>query len=93
MENLFKPFSVYLNESKITVDGKYLKFKDGTIVSISNRDDGMLIFRDENNEDFYVYLTDKDIRFEGDSYDKSFGNIKDLAKYLNKNNMKYIGVD
>ena len=90
MNRIFESFRE-VNE-KISVDGKYLKFKDGSIASLGYPEEGKLVFTD-GREDFFVYKTDKDIRLEGNSFDKSFKTINDLVKYLNKNNMRYIGID
>jgi len=91
-----KVYEKYLKESgKYTVDGKYINM-DGDYTSIPDYDgDIALVFRVSGDE-FLVKYNDakgKQIYAFTDKYDKTFKDIKEFVKWLNKNNAEWIGVD
>ena len=84
-----------LTERKFEMKGKYLYMPDGSMSSIPG---------DRDREDIVFSIGQKTFRLSsfgpggkkmyirGD-YDKQFKNANDLAKWLNKNKAKYIGLD
>jgi len=83
-----------LNEGKYKADGKYLEFPDGGVTSIPGPyDRDAVVFRSSDNGHSLVYDDGKGIYLYGDRYDKRFKNIAALAKWLNKNNYEYVGID
>ena len=84
-----------LTEGKFKMKGKYLYMPDGSMSSIPG---------DRDREDIVFSIGQKTFRLSsfgpggkkmyirGD-YDKQFKNANDLAKWLNKNKAKYIGLD
>ena len=80
-----------LAESKITSDGKYLNFPDGSTTSIDS--DSAVIMSNKDSDKIKVYSYGSKIILDTGSYDKEFKNISELVSYMNKNKMKYIGID
>ena len=84
-----------LSEGKFQMKGKYLYMPDGSMSSIPG---------DRDREDIVFSIGQKTFRLSsfgpggkkmyirGD-YDKQFKNANDLAKWLNKNKAKYVGID
>jgi len=75
------------------VKNKYLEFPDGGMTSfdgpgesevvVSNGRETMRIHED-SKRNLYGYT---------DKYDKNFRSLDDLAKFLNKNKFKFVGID
>ena len=84
-----------LSEGKFQMKGKYLYMPDGEMSSIPG---------DRDLDDIVFSIGQKTFRLSsfgpggkkmyvrGD-YDKEFKNGNDLAKWLNKNKAKYLGID
>jgi len=77
----------------VKVDGKYLRFKDGSFTSIPDEDDHSFIIMRNDDGEFFINKRRKDIYLQGDTYDKTFNSIEDLVKFLNKEKMIYVGID
>ena len=81
-----------LSEGKFKMKGKYLYFPDGEVSSIPGNYDRDAIVVQIKRDNFNIYMNQGKLYAIG-SYDKTFKNINDLAKWLNKNKAKYIGID
>ena len=82
-----------LSEGKWKVKGKYLYMPDGEMSSIPGNYDRDAIMVDIKRDTFGVYMMQGKLYAAGNSYDKTFKNINDLANWLNKENAKYVGID
>lgn len=86
----------YLTESsKFEADGKYITWGSST-ASIPEHDRDTALVFDVKGESFYVKYYDRKgtkIYAFTDKYDKTFKNLEELVKWLNKNNAEYAGVD
>jgi len=82
-----------LSEGKFQMKGKYLYMPDGEVSSIPDaRRDRDAIIVQIGRDQFRVNGQGSKMYAVG-SYDKEFKNGNDLAKWLNKNKAKYIGID
>ena len=83
-----------LSEGKWKAKGKYLTFPDGELSSIPGLYDTDAVLVTIGRDTFNIYYgKGKEIIAIGNKYDKQFKNINDLAKWLNKEKAKYIGID
>ena len=83
----------YLIEGKWKGSGKYLYSPDGSVSSIPGNYDRDAIMVGIKNDTFGIYMQDGKLYAAGNKYDKFFKNINDLAKWLNKEKAKYVGID
>ena len=81
-----------LSEGKFKMKGKYLYFPDGEVSSIPGNYDRDAIVVQIKRDSFNIYMNQGKLYAVG-SYDKTFKNGNDLAKWLNTNKAKYIGID
>ena len=81
-----------LSEGKFQMKGKYLYMPDGSVSSIPGNYDRDAIVVQIKRDSFNIYMNQGKLYAIG-SYDKTFKNINDLAKWLNTNKAKYIGID
>ena len=81
-----------LSEGKIQMKGKYLYMPDGSVSSIPGNYDRDAIVVQIKRDSFNIYMNQGKLYAVG-SYDKTFKNGNDLAKWLNTNKAKYIGID
>ena len=82
-----------LTEGKWGIKGKYLTMPDGEISSIPGPYDRKSIAVDIKYDEFKIYMDGRKPYAYGPKYDKTFNNVRDLVKWLNKNKAKYIGLD
>ena len=82
-----------LSEGKWKVKGKYLYMPDGELSSIPGNYDRDAIMVGIKNDTFGIYMQDGKLYAAGNKYDKFFKNGNDLAKWLNKEKAKYVGID
>ena len=82
-----------LSEGKWGIKGKYLTMPDGEISSIPGPYDRKSIAVDIKYDEFKIYMDGRKPYAYGPKYDKTFNNVRDLVKWLNKNKAKYIGID
>jgi tRNA nucleotidyltransferase/poly(A) polymerase len=80
-------------EGKFSFGGKYLKMPDGEITSIPDANERRAIIFDVGRNQTQVYKQKGKIYIDTGRYDKYVKDGKDLAKWLNKENAKYLGVD
>ena len=81
-----------LSEGKFQMKGKYLYMPDGSVSSIPGNYDRDAIVVQIKRDSFNIYMNQGKLYAVG-SYDKTFKNGNDLAKWLNKNKAKYYGID
>ena len=81
-----------LSEGKFQMKGKYLYMPDGSVSSIPGNYDRDAIVVQIKRDTFGIYMNQGKLYAVG-SYDKTFKNGNDLAKWLNTNKAKYIGID
>ncbi len=81
-----------LSEGKFQMKGKYLYMPDGSVSSIPGNYDRDAIVVQIKRDSFNIYMNQGKLYAVG-SYDKTFKNGNDLAKWLNTNKAKYIGID
>ena len=81
-----------LSEGKFQMKGKYLYMPDGSVSSIPGNNDRDAIMVQIKRDTFGIYMNQGKLYAVG-SYDKTFKNGNDLAKWLNTNKAKYIGID
>ena len=81
-----------LSEGKFQMKGKYLYMPDGSVSSIPGYYDRDAIVVQIKRDSFNIYMNQGKLYAVG-SYDKTFKNGNDLAKWLNTNKAKYIGID
>ena len=79
-------------EGKWKGSGKYLYMPDGELSSIPGNYDRDAIVVQIGRDTFNIYMNQGKLYAVG-SYDKFFKNINDLAKWLNNEKAKYIGID
>ena len=82
-----------LTEGKFKMKGKYLYMPGGEVSSLPGAYDNDALKVTIGRESFNIYKGRKGIIAIGDSYSKEFKNGNDLAKWLNKEKAKYIGID
>ena len=82
-----------VTEGKFKMKGKYLYFPDGEVSSLPGAYDNDALVIGIKNDTFNIYKGRKGIIAIGDKYSEEFKNGNDLAKWLNKNKAKYIGID
>lgn len=90
-------FKIYLTESdKFQADRDKITW-GSSVSSVPEYDgDDVLVFRLSDGEELNIKYYDKKekkIYAFTDSYDKTFKNLEELVKYLNKNKAKFIGVN
>ena len=81
-----------LTEGKWNMKGKYLYMPDGELSSIPGSNGRSAIMVDIGRDEFGIYMNQGKLYAIG-NYDKFFKNGNDLAKWLNKEKAKYIGID
>jgi|TARA_R100000789_G_scaffold72806_1_gene68527 hypothetical protein len=84
-----------LLKEKISVKGsKYLDLGDGDITSLPGPyDRDAVVFRNNRGEAL-VYRDNKGIYVDvNNRSDERFRDLKQLVKWLNKNNYRYVGID
>ena len=81
-----------LSEGKFQMKGKFLYMPDGSVSSIPGNYDRDAIVVQIKRDSFNIYMNQGKLYAVG-SYDKTFKNGNDLAKWLNTNKAKYIGID
>ena len=82
-----------LYEGKWGVKGKYLTMPDGEISSIPGNYGRSAIAVDIGRDEFKIHMSNSKPYAYGPKYDKTFKNVKDLVKWLNKERAKYAGID
>ena len=82
-----------LSEGKWKMKGKYLNMPTGEESSIPGPYDNDALKVRVGRESFNIYKGRKGIIAIGDKYSKEFKNGNDLAKWLNKEKAKYVGID
>ena len=82
-----------LSEGKFKMKGKYLYMPGGEVSSLPGAYDNDALKVTIGRESFNIYKGRKGIIAIGDSYSKEFKNGNDLAKWLNKEKAKYVGID
>ena len=82
-----------LFEGKFKMKGKYLNMPGGEESSIPGPYDNDALKVTVGRESFNIYKGSKGIIAIGDSYSKEFKNGNDLAKWLNNEKAKYVGID
>ena len=81
-----------LSEGKFKFKGKYLYMPGGEMSSIPKATDRDRLVIQIKYDKFMGYTSGKFITVYG-KYMKQFKNLNDLAKFLNKEKAKYIGID
>ena len=81
-----------LSEGKFKAKGKYLYMPDGEMSSIPKGTDRDRLIIQIKYDKFQIYTNGKMISVYG-RYSKQFKNLNDLAKWLNKEKAKYVGID
>ena len=82
-----------LSEGKFKMKGKYLYMPGGEVSSLPGAYDNDALKVRIGRESFNIYKGRKGIIAIGDKYSKEFKNGNDLAKWLNKEKAKYVGID
>ena len=82
-----------LKEGKWGIKGKYLTMPDGEISSIPGTYDRNAIAVDIGRDEFKIHMNGNKPYTYGPRYDKTFENVKDLVKWLNKERATYAGID
>ena len=82
-----------LSEGKFKMKGKYLYMPGGEVSSLPGAYDNDALKITIGREYFNIYKGRKGIIAIGDKYSKEFKNGNDLAKWLNKEKAKFLGVD
>ena len=82
-----------LSEGKWKAKGKYLYMPSGEVSSIPGNNDRDAIMVDIKRDTFGIYMQRGKLYAVGNKYDKFFKNGNDLAKWLNKEKAKYLGID
>ena len=82
-----------LSEGKFKFKGKYLYMPSGEVSSIPGTYEPDSIIVNIKRDEFKIYHDKKGIYVIGSRYDKHFKNGNDLAKWLNKEKAKYVGID
>jgi len=82
-----------LTEGKYKFKGKYLHVAGGGLTSIPGPYENDALKVTVGRESFNIYQGRKGIIAIGDSYSKEFKNGNDLAKWLNKEKAKWVGID
>ena len=83
----------HLSEGKWGIKGKYLTMPGGEISSIPGNYDRKAIAVDIGRDEFKIHMDGNKPYAYGPKYDKTFKNVKDLVKWLNKERAKYAGID
>ena len=81
-----------LSEGKFKAKGKYLYMPDGEMSSIPKGTDRDRLIIQIKYDKFQIYTDGKFFNAYG-KYSKQFKKLNDLAKWLNKEKAKYIGID
>ena len=82
-----------LTEGKWTFKGNYLNMPTCEESSIPGPYDNDALKVTVGRESFNIYKGRQGIIAIGDKYSKEFKNGNDLAKWLNKEKAKYVGID
>lgn len=76
----------------IEVRGKYLKFPNGAITSISS--DSSVVFDNRTSGETLRVTQDRNGLYgHTGRWDKRFASLDELAKFLNQGSWRYVGVD
>ena len=87
-----KNFKQFLEEKIVVHQSKHLKFPNGSIGRISNK--RAVVLSNRHSDNIKVYIdSDGDLTLDTGKGDKTFKNIDELVKYLNKEKMEYEGED
>lgn len=87
-----KNFKKFLEEKIVVHQSKHLKFPDGSIGRISNK--RAVVLSNRHSDNIKVYIdSDGDLTLDTGKGDKTFKNVNELVKYLNKEKMEYEGED
>ena len=82
----------FLEEKIVVHQSKHLKFPDGSIGRISNK--RAVVLSNRHSDNIKVYIdSDGDLTLDTGKGDKTFKNVDELVKYLNKEKMEYEGED
>ena len=90
---MIKLKDLLLSEGKYKFKGKYLYVAGGGLTSIPGPYENDALKVTVGRESFNIYQGRKGIIAIGDSYSKEFKNGNDLAKWLNKEKAKWVGID
>ena len=82
-----------LSEGKFKMKGKYLYMPGGEVSSLPGAYDNDALKVTIGRESFNIYKGRRGVLAVGDSYSKEFKNGNDLAKWLNKEKAKWVGID
>ena len=83
-----------LSEGKFKAKGKYLIMPGGEMSSIPKGTDRDRLVIQIKYDKFQIYMNQDNRSFSAyGRYSKQFKNLNDLAKWLNKEKAKYIGID
>ena len=82
-----------LSEGKWGIKGKYLTMPGGEISSIPGNYDRKAIAVDIGRDEFKIHMDGNKPYAYGPKYDKTFRNVRDLVKWLNKERAEYAGID
>ena len=82
-----------LSEGKFKAKGKYLYMPDGEMSSIPKATDRDRLIIQIKYDKFQVYMNQNRTFSIYGRYSRDFKNLNDLAKFLNKEKAKYIGID
>ena len=82
-----------LSEGKWEVKRKYLYTPGGQISSIPGNNDRDAIMVDIGRDEWGIYMQQGKPYAASNRMDKSFKNVNDLVKWLNKEKAKYAGID
>ena len=82
-----------LFEGKWKAKGKYLNMPTGETSSIPGNNDRDAIAVDIGRDEFKIHMSNSKPYAYGPKYDKTFRNVRDLVKWLNKERAKYAGID
>ena len=87
-----KKFKQFLEEKIVVHQSKHLKFPDGSIGRISNK--RAVVLSNRHSDNIKVYIdSDGDLTLDTGRSDRTFKNVDELVKYLNKEKMEYEGED
>ena len=81
-----------ITEGKWGTKGKYLTMPGGELSSIPGNNDRDAIAVYIGRDEFKIHMLKSKPYAYGPKYDKTFKNVNDLVKWLNKNKARYIGI-
>ena len=82
-----------ISEGKWGIKGKYLTMTGCEISSIPGNYGRCAIAVDIGRNEFKIHMDGNKPYAYGPKYDKTFKNVNDLVKWLNKEKAKYAGID